>query len=45
MSTFETVIWTILGYSALPMILLSGCAGVAIATAWLFNQLGWGQEA
>ncbi|WP_428775384.1 TIGR02808 family protein [Vibrio sp.] len=35
MSTLESVIWHILGYSAMPVIILAGFVGVAVISLWL----------
>ncbi|GEM76178.1 TIGR02808 family protein [Vibrio sagamiensis] len=37
MSTFESVIWHILGYTAMPMIILSGFVAVAAICIWLLS--------
>ncbi|AGB12475.1 TIGR02808 family protein [Vibrio parahaemolyticus] len=37
MSTLESVIWHILGYSAMPVIILSGFVGVAAVSLWLLS--------
>lgn len=37
MSTFESVIWHILGYSAMPVIILSGFAVVAAISVGLLS--------
>ncbi|WGV98208.1 TIGR02808 family protein [Vibrio sp. YMD68] len=37
MSTFESVIWHILGYSAMPVIILGGFIGVAAVSIWLLS--------
>jgi len=37
MSTLEYVIWHILGYTAMPVILLAGFAGVAGFSVWLLS--------
>ena len=37
MSTLESVIWHILGYSAMPVIILGGFLGVAIVSVWLLS--------
>ncbi|PFG58451.1 uncharacterized protein (TIGR02808 family) [Vibrio sp. ES.051] len=37
MSTFESVIWHILGYSAMPVIILSGFVAVAAISLWLLS--------
>ncbi|MGC9402157.1 TIGR02808 family protein [Vibrio genomosp. F10] len=37
MSTFESVIWHILGYSAMPVIILGGFVGVAAVSLWLLS--------
>ena len=38
MSTLESVIWHILGYSAMPVIILGGFAGVAAVSLWLLSM-------
>ncbi|WP_070966292.1 TIGR02808 family protein [Vibrio sonorensis] len=35
MSTFESVIWHVLGYSAMPLIILGGFAAVAAFSIWI----------
>ncbi|SDH00536.1 TIGR02808 family protein [Vibrio xiamenensis] len=37
MSTLESVIWHILGYSAMPVIILGGFTAVAILSVWLLS--------
>ncbi|UUM32591.1 TIGR02808 family protein [Vibrio japonicus] len=37
MSTLESVIWHVLGYSAMPVIILSGFAIVAAISLWLLS--------
>ncbi|MGP8305687.1 TIGR02808 family protein [Vibrio sp. YIC-376] len=37
MSTLESVIWHILGYSAMPVIILSGFVGVAVISLWILS--------
>ncbi|NOH71352.1 TIGR02808 family protein [Vibrio pectenicida] len=37
MSTLESVIWHVLGYSAMPFIILSGFVAVAAASIWLLS--------
>ncbi|WP_061781630.1 TIGR02808 family protein [Vibrio nereis] len=37
MSTLESVIWHVLGYSAMPIIILSGFAVVAAISLWLLS--------
>ncbi|WP_159652807.1 TIGR02808 family protein [Vibrio atypicus] len=37
MSTLESVIWHILGYAAMPVIVLSGFAVVAAISVWLLS--------
>lgn len=37
MSTLENVIWHILGYVAMPLILLVGFLAVAAASLWLLS--------
>ncbi|ODS04682.1 TIGR02808 family protein [Vibrio scophthalmi] len=38
MSTFESVVWHILGYSAMPVIILSGFAVVAAFCVWILSK-------
>ncbi|MCL6268920.1 TIGR02808 family protein [Sansalvadorimonas sp. 2012CJ34-2] len=40
MGSLETVIWYILGYSALPMILLGGFIGTAVVACFLLELTG-----
>ncbi|OAN13915.1 TIGR02808 family protein [Photobacterium jeanii] len=37
MSTLEWVIWHVLGYAAMPVIILSGFAAVAAICIWLLS--------
>ncbi|MCG3729177.1 TIGR02808 family protein [Vibrio cincinnatiensis] len=37
MSRLESFIWYFLGYSAMPVIILSGFLGVAIVSLWLLS--------
>lgn len=37
MSSFESIIWHILGYAAMPVIILSGFIGVAVASILLLS--------
>ncbi|CAH0532886.1 hypothetical protein VST7929_00733 [Vibrio stylophorae] len=37
MSTLESVIWHILGYSAIPAIILGGFAAVALICLWILS--------
>ncbi|QXO16353.1 MULTISPECIES: TIGR02808 family protein [Vibrio] len=37
MSTLESVIWHVLGYSAMPVIILGGFAAVAVVCVWLLS--------
>lgn len=37
MNTLESVIWHILGYGAMPFIILSGFAVVAAISVWLLS--------
>ncbi|WP_117233901.1 TIGR02808 family protein [Vibrio maerlii] len=37
MSQLESIIWHILGYSAMPFIILSGFATVAAVSLWLLS--------
>ena len=37
MSTLESVIWHILGYTAMPFIILSGFVAVAAISLWLLS--------
>ncbi len=38
MSTLESIIWHILGYAAMPVIILSGFAAVAAVSLWLLSM-------
>ncbi|WP_084883256.1 TIGR02808 family protein [Vibrio sp. qd031] len=38
MSQFESIIWHVLGYSAMPVIILGGFAGVAALSIWLLSM-------
>lgn len=38
MSTLESVIWHILGYGAMPFIILAGFVGVAAVSIWLLSM-------
>ncbi|ABV36527.1 conserved hypothetical protein [Shewanella sediminis HAW-EB3] len=38
MSTLENVIWHVLGYSAMPVIILAGFAVVAAASIWILSK-------
>ncbi|MGD8110183.1 TIGR02808 family protein [Vibrio sp. TRT 21S02] len=38
MSTLESAIWHILGYSAMPVIILSGFVAVAAVSVWLLSM-------
>lgn len=37
MSTLESIIWHVLGYAAMPVIILSGFAAVAAVCIWLLS--------
>ncbi len=37
MSTLESLIWHILGYSAMPVIILGGFTAVAVISIWLLS--------
>ncbi|MGF1786299.1 TIGR02808 family protein [Photobacterium swingsii] len=37
MSTLEWVFWHVLGYAAMPVIILSGFAAVAAISIWLLS--------
>ncbi|MGR5164208.1 TIGR02808 family protein [Vibrio owensii] len=37
MSNLESFIWHFLGYSAMPVIILSGFVGVAAVSLWLLS--------
>ncbi|NIY81926.1 TIGR02808 family protein [Vibrio hepatarius] len=37
MSTLESIIWHVLGYSAMPIIILSGFAVVAVFSLWILS--------
>ena len=39
MSTLESLIWNVLGYSAMPMIFLGGFVVTAIVACFLLEQL------
>jgi len=38
MSTLESVIWHVLGYSAMPVIVLGGFTMVALASLWILSK-------
>jgi uncharacterized protein (TIGR02808 family) len=38
MSTLENVIWHILGYSAMPVIILGGFTAVAAISIWILSK-------
>ncbi|MBM7035748.1 TIGR02808 family protein [Vibrio ulleungensis] len=38
MSQFESIVWHVLGYSAMPVIILGGFAGVAALSIWLLSM-------
>ncbi|ALP41206.1 TIGR02808 family protein [Aeromonas schubertii] len=40
MSALEHTIWTVLGYSVMPFIFLSGFVAVAVVSCWLLNTFG-----
>ena len=37
MSTFENIIWHILGYGAMPFIFIAGFVAVAAGSLWLLS--------
>ncbi|MEC6833512.1 TIGR02808 family protein [Photobacterium toruni] len=37
MSTLESVIWHVLGYAAMPVIILAGFVAVAAVSVWLLS--------
>ncbi|WP_299016014.1 TIGR02808 family protein [uncultured Photobacterium sp.] len=37
MSTLESLIWHTLGYAAMPVIILTGFAAVAVVSVWLLS--------
>ena len=37
MSELESLIWHVVGYSAMPLIILGGFVGVAAASIWLLS--------
>ncbi len=37
MSTLESIIWHILGYSAMPFIFIVGFIGVALVSLWVLS--------
>lgn len=37
MSTIESIIWHILGYSAMPFIFIVGFIGVALVSLWILS--------
>ncbi|MCL9783206.1 TIGR02808 family protein [Vibrio sp. S4M6] len=37
MSTLESVIWHVLGYSAIPFIILTGFLAVAVVCIWILS--------
>ena len=37
MSTLESIIWHMLGYAAMPFIILTGFAAVAAISIWLLS--------
>ncbi|GAD88607.1 MULTISPECIES: TIGR02808 family protein [Vibrio] len=37
MSQLESIIWHVLGYSAMPVIILGGFAAVAVICIWLLS--------
>ncbi len=41
MGTLESVIWNILGYSALPLMLFGGYVAVAVVGCFLLELFGW----
>lgn len=38
MSTLESVIWHVLGYGAMPVIVLGGFTMVALASLWILSK-------
>ncbi|PKG58881.1 TIGR02808 family protein [Shewanella sp. Choline-02u-19] len=38
MSTLENVIWHVLGYSAMPVIIIGGFSVVAVASIWILSK-------
>ncbi|RJG48681.1 TIGR02808 family protein [Motilimonas pumila] len=40
MSTLESVIWHVLGYSAMPFIFLMGFLGVCVASIYILKVCG-----
>ncbi|MDN3616848.1 TIGR02808 family protein [Vibrio gallaecicus] len=38
MSSLESFIWHFLGYSAMPVIILAGFAGVAAVSLWILSM-------
>ena len=37
MSTLESVFWHVVGYSAMPLIFITGFVGVAAGSLWLLS--------
>jgi uncharacterized protein (TIGR02808 family) len=37
MSNLESIIWHVLGYAAMPLIVLAGFTGVAMISLWLLS--------
>jgi len=37
MSTLESIFWSVLGYSAMPLIFLVGFIGVAVGSLWVLS--------
>ncbi|ARN73321.1 TIGR02808 family protein [Oceanicoccus sagamiensis] len=37
MSQLESIFWHVVGYSAMPFIILAGFAGVAVASVWVLS--------
>jgi uncharacterized protein (TIGR02808 family) len=37
MSTFESVFWNVVGYSAMPIIFITGFIGVAAIALWILS--------
>ncbi|WP_104400539.1 TIGR02808 family protein [Vibrio penaeicida] len=37
MSNLESIIWHVLGYSAMPVIIIGGFLGVAAVSLWLLS--------
>jgi len=37
MSQLESIFWHVIGYGAMPVIILAGFAGVAVASVWFLS--------